>query len=891
MALEKHVVELTAKDSLSRALQNVGKEATNASKAAEQGAKRAARSTEDWGKAAKAIGVGLGALTGIAIKLANESEVVNERLKQSVENAGDSYDELKDQIDAAAEAALNLAFDDEDALAALAKLTDATGDTEEAIKALAIAQDVARGRGISLGAATDLVTKASLGQYGMLKRVGIVIDDNATKEEALAAIQTKYAGQAEAYADTNAAAWDKIGNTIENKLEGIGGALADFQMPLLAIGAAATTIGPLGDAFTALGGKAKLASLAVSAGPWAGLALGVGLAAGAIYYLTTRESDAEKATRALNQAAADYTQTIIDQTTALANLGLLDEAKSMKAYLDVINTDGLIAQKRIDVLSQAIEEIPGGGVNLEGLGILLGDLDQAQKDWIVSILDSNNYLNDQTITAAELSAILPTLASGFELTAGQAAELDNAMIDVTKAMANPDLFGGEIGTKAAQILADMKNEVIGVDEAITQLLALPLDEEFNKAARAAEAAGGEIAGVTKELIKQASVNSRAGFDKMTEGALKFQEQVDATAVASKQLSADLDALAISLEFDAANAASAAYDRVVGFTSGMVGAINTSKEWADALIAPVGVMSELDTMLANGIIDIEDYNEAQQAQIDITDASARATAAMNKIQIKQADTVADGAEATADYLENIAALDEAEQALALAWADSDLAGRANDIAGMATEFGNMDGAQQAAFENMVLSAAATDPALAGVLEDLGLIKVDLDDPTGWALSIDESSATASLQDVVDAIRDLIDIIADIPDATVDVNANTEPYFRGINDIPEDAGDSFVDVWERWHGFGPHALGGMMPYAETAALGRVSGGNMALVGEHGPEVVRLHGGDMVIPNHASRYMDTGRGGGGITFNGPITIVANNPEHFMQQMRSYTNTMERR
>ncbi len=304
MALEKHVIELAAKDTVSPALKNIATNAEAAGRKSEEAAKKATRSTEDWSKAAAGVGKVLGGLAVIAVHLGNESEVVQKRLETSINNTGDSYDLLKGKIEDTTDAALKLGFDDEDASAALATLTDATGNAEDAMNALAIAEDVARGRGISLEAATNIVAAAEQGRYGALKRMGIAIDETSTKEEALAALHSKYAGQAEAYASTNAASWDRMGNAIENKMETIGGLLADFQGPLIALGGASQLIGPLGDAFEALGGKAKIANLATSAlasswiGP-VGVAVGAAAAGFAIYKLITSESEAEKSARKL----------------------------------------------------------------------------------------------------------------------------------------------------------------------------------------------------------------------------------------------------------------------------------------------------------------------------------------------------------------------------------------------------------------------------------------------------------------------------------------------------------------------------------------------------------------------------------------------------------------
>ena len=60
MALERHVVELSARDTLTPVLRKVGTEAQRAGKQAEDSSKRATRSMQDWGRAASAVGAAIG---------------------------------------------------------------------------------------------------------------------------------------------------------------------------------------------------------------------------------------------------------------------------------------------------------------------------------------------------------------------------------------------------------------------------------------------------------------------------------------------------------------------------------------------------------------------------------------------------------------------------------------------------------------------------------------------------------------------------------------------------------------------------------------------------------------------------------------------------------------
>lgn len=75
---------------------------------------------------------------------------------------------------------------------------------------------------------------------------------------------------------------------------------------------------------------------------------------------------------------------------------------------------------------------------------------------------------------------------------------------------------------------------------------------------------------------------------------------------------------------------------------------------------------------------------------------------------------------------------------------------------------------------------------------------------------------------------------------------------------------------------------------ARHGRVLGGNYTLVGEDGPELLTggRGAGGMVIPASATRAkMRGGSGGGDMIFNAPITVIANDPRSFANQMREYS------
>lgn len=183
---------------------------------------------DNLGKAALVGAAGIGALVfaGVGlIKQAAEEEKMIVRLKTAVEAQGLVYSDHVKKIEGVIEAGVKLAFSDDQTRESLAKLIPATGSYDEAVKRLAIAQDLARGTGLDLATASKLVGKINEENVSVLSRYGIAISNTATQEEALAIIQQKFSGQAAAYAETAAAKWETFGHRMDDIKEAIGSAL------------------------------------------------------------------------------------------------------------------------------------------------------------------------------------------------------------------------------------------------------------------------------------------------------------------------------------------------------------------------------------------------------------------------------------------------------------------------------------------------------------------------------------------------------------------------------------------------------------------------------------------------------------------------------------------
>lgn len=189
---------------------------------------------------ALAAGAGIGAMSGflidgVASAIAEEKSLG--RLDQALENNVKNWDGDRDAMDRAVESAQTLAFEDDALRDSLVKLVTATGNEEEAIKDMNLAMDIARGRNIDLGAATDIVVKANMGNVGALRRLGIEVEKGSTKFEILAELQKRYGDQAAEYADTTEGKMQAARIAIDELAEDFGSVL----VPALGDAAKATT--------------------------------------------------------------------------------------------------------------------------------------------------------------------------------------------------------------------------------------------------------------------------------------------------------------------------------------------------------------------------------------------------------------------------------------------------------------------------------------------------------------------------------------------------------------------------------------------------------------------------------------------------------------------------
>ena len=181
----------------------------------------------------KAIGVGMtaigGAITGIAalaIKSSLEQQVGINRLDQALKNVGQSYDGQRDAIERVIEAQQRKTnFGDEAQRDALQKLVVIGGKWAGSLEALKVTTDVAAGANIDLNAAALLVGKAIAGETSSLSRYGITLEKGATQTEIMAALTRQFGGAAEAAADPMTQMKNRMGDMLQ--------VLGDALLPIM----------------------------------------------------------------------------------------------------------------------------------------------------------------------------------------------------------------------------------------------------------------------------------------------------------------------------------------------------------------------------------------------------------------------------------------------------------------------------------------------------------------------------------------------------------------------------------------------------------------------------------------------------------------------------------
>ncbi len=149
---------------------------------------------------------GLAFLGKSAVSAAEDFDTSHARLVQAVHNTGQSFGAAAGGVEVLDEKFNKLGFDAADTENSLSRLTAATRSVTTAQQYMGLAADIARARNIDLSTASDLLSKAQVGNYLTLRRLGIASKEQIASfhsmADVVAFLSSKFGGQAQAYAGT-----------------------------------------------------------------------------------------------------------------------------------------------------------------------------------------------------------------------------------------------------------------------------------------------------------------------------------------------------------------------------------------------------------------------------------------------------------------------------------------------------------------------------------------------------------------------------------------------------------------------------------------------------------------------------------------------------------------
>jgi hypothetical protein len=515
------------------------------------------RTTDRFSKTGAAVGAVMSTTAGILSEFARaaaEEEVVFDRLEAAVAATGAEFDALSPAIDRAIAGAEDLSFADDQAAEALTRLTTTTGSTEEALDLLGLTMDVARGRGISLAAAADLVGKVAGGNIGILSRYGIVLEEGATATEALASLQARYADQSETYAATQQGAIDRLKNSFDNWAESVGASTGDLQvlltlLPGLSVGfTGLTTI--VGGLAGALGPIGLIAAAVAAVGAVAYMTDGFGLFAGETERAALEVDGLTDAIYALAAAGASPAVVGMAEEIAAGWTAAQDAFNEYIAFVQAAEGGPQQTAGTVEDLIPDPEQVEAANALLASLAGYLDDANFNSR----GLTDSVNFLIQQLISGAitfEQFLAYLTLYNdqSNELfgTLEETATNTRLLADATDALG--DTF--ERMTEIGQNFADRQDEInAGLAEAAR------LNAEADAARSGALAAG-------QAELEQQRARSQARAAE-AEAAAEQEDAVLAAAAAYRVEAVSLDDAALAMG-SMGYASFAAIDGVVSLT--------------------------------------------------------------------------------------------------------------------------------------------------------------------------------------------------------------------------------------------------------------------------------------------------------------------------------------
>lgn len=168
-----------------------------------------------------------------AIKAVEDTQVATERLSTALNNASQNTAANRDEIQKTSETMSKLGFATAATEGAYGTLITATGSTTEATKLMAMAADLARYKHEDLATAAQTLARGTTGSAKAFKELGITLDSNLPKNEAIAKafdeLNQKIGGQAIGYTHTFAGEME----ILKAKFDDVAVKVGAVVMPIL----------------------------------------------------------------------------------------------------------------------------------------------------------------------------------------------------------------------------------------------------------------------------------------------------------------------------------------------------------------------------------------------------------------------------------------------------------------------------------------------------------------------------------------------------------------------------------------------------------------------------------------------------------------------------------
>jgi predicted nucleic acid-binding Zn-ribbon protein len=214
----------------------LGKGAASASFAGNVGAQALAKGFGLLDQAGSAVIHMLGEANQAALEEERSISKLDAALRANV----DSYDGNAAAVEKVIASRIRLGYADDEQRDSLAVLVSVTKDATKALDLQRTAMDLARLRGMDLATASLLIGKVHAGNIGILSRYGIQLEKGTTATEALAEIQRRAAGQAEAYARDGIGKVEAAQIRLDEAMEKLGAHTVPLYTDAM-VGAAAVT--------------------------------------------------------------------------------------------------------------------------------------------------------------------------------------------------------------------------------------------------------------------------------------------------------------------------------------------------------------------------------------------------------------------------------------------------------------------------------------------------------------------------------------------------------------------------------------------------------------------------------------------------------------------------